>query len=72
MRYYSYAGESRGSGDPKDIETITEDTNGEWEDGEYEDEGSHLLIRWSGGEYSRSNTWIAADKDAFESLEDME
>ena len=72
MRYYSYAGTSRGSGDPENIEQITADEDGSWDNGEYEKTGSHLLIRWSGGEYSRSNTWIAADRDAFEPLEDME
>lgn len=70
MRYYSYAGESRGTGDPEDIHIIDEDDDGDWASGEYEDKGTHLAIVWSGGEYSRTNTWIAAASEDAKSLED--
>lgn len=61
MKYYSFAGPSRGTTDPASTFCIDVDESCDVDDCA-ENECDHLVIMWSGAEYSKDNTWIAAEE----------
>jgi hypothetical protein len=63
MKYYSYAGEAKGTTDPEDIDVVHVSGDGCDVKGCVKDNCEHTVIMWSGNEYSRNNSWIAADDD---------
>lgn len=72
MKYYSVAVAGRGTEDPNGIDIV--DYEGKGSDCPLEhciyDNCDHHIVMWRGDEYSRRNTWIAADSDTTRSLED--
>lgn len=73
MRYYSYAGQVRGSSNPEETHLWTAEADGEecQLDGCTQRHCTHTVMMWSGGEYSKDHTWIAAEQKAVFNLEDM-
>lgn len=70
MRYYSFAGEAKGKTDPDDIH-VTNVTGGDCGvEGCMKDNCEHLVIMWSGGEYSKDDSWISATEKHVIDLED--
>lgn len=70
MKFYSFAGPARGKTDPEEVH--------EWEvEGEcfidnMDPHGEpHTVMMWSGNEYSKNHTWIAAEEDAVIDLEQV-
>lgn len=69
MRHYSYAGPERGSGNPEDIRVVR--VNGDDCPNERcERSEPHLVIMWSGNEYSKNHSWISATTEYTINLED--
>jgi hypothetical protein len=69
LRYSSFAGPARGLSDPEDVYVYDigdEDTvmNGPTPNRD------HLVLMWSGREYSKNHTWISAEDKAVLSLEE--
>lgn len=70
MRNHSYAGAGAGGEDPEDVFVVVVDEENCPRERCAED-GLHLVLMWSGDSYSKQNTWISADEDAYQRLEDM-
>jgi hypothetical protein len=72
--YYSFAGSRKGHDDPEQINVFHVDANGKGCDlrGCIKSDCDHVVIEWGGKEYSKSNTWIAAEEDDYLSLGEME
>lgn len=68
----SYAGASRGTEDPEDVISVDVNEDTECPEDRCGKTGTHLVIIWTGNEYSRRNTWISASTDSTTMLEDME
>lgn len=68
--YFSYAGDARGKTDPDEIHhtRVFEDEC----PAEHctQDENFHLVLMWSGGEYSKNHTWISCEDRYAVNLED--
>lgn len=62
MKYYSYAGEARGTSDPENVECVEVEDGGCDLEGCLDDHCHHTVIMWSGNGYNRNHTWIAADE----------
>lgn len=70
--YHSFSPSGQGTGDPDDINVVNVDED----DGTCEKlhcgiDASHLVIMWSGGEYSNNHTWISAEDNAVIPLEEV-
>lgn len=69
MHYYSYSGPGMGVEDPQNIHVVK--VNGEQCDIETcLADHEYLNIMWTGEQYSKSNTWISADMNTVQDLED--
>lgn len=71
MKYYSFAGAARGKTDPDETHIYNVAGSDCDVDGCVEERCDHTVIMWSGNEYSKDNTWIAADNDNTIDLEDV-
>lgn len=63
MRYYSFAGDARGQTDPVEAHIYDVEGSDCGVDGCVDDNCHHTVIMWSGNEYSKDHTWIAAESD---------
>lgn len=72
MKYYSFAGEAKGKTDPDDVNITTVEGGDCGIDGCLKDNCEHLVIMWSGGEYSKGRSWISANTKYVIDLEDFE
>jgi hypothetical protein len=70
MRNYSFAGPGCGADDPDDVVVVVVNEDN-CPRGRCPEEGVHLVLMWSGDSYSKQNTWISADEDTYQKLEDM-
>lgn len=70
MKYYSFASSSRGNEDPE--ETFEIEVSGDDCDvrGCVREDCSHIVLMWSGNQYSKDHTWIACDDEYMINLED--
>lgn len=70
MDYYSFAGPSKGKTDPTDVDKVTVSDEQCDVDGCTKDHCEHVVFMWSGGEYSKNASWIAAESEYTITLED--
>lgn len=69
MRYYSFAGEARGKSDPDETFCMSVDGGDCDVHGCVQENCSHTVMMWSGQEYSKDHTWIAADENSIFDLD---
>lgn len=70
MKFYSYAGESRGLTDPEDV-YFFEVENGECHISEcLLADKKHYVLKWDGNEHTLQNSWITCPSDTLIDLED--
>lgn len=62
MKYYSYAGETRGTDDPEDIYAVHVEDD-ECDVDRCPCKMDHFVLMWSGNEYSKDHTWISASEN---------
>lgn len=70
MRNYSYAPAGSGVTDPNGVWEVNVDEDA-CPEGKCPEDGVHLVMIWTGEEYSRRNAWISASDDSFTELEEM-
>jgi len=72
MARYSFAGRSRGTDDPQNIRVMAVNAKADCPIERFKGDMSepHTIIMWSGGEYSKRNTWISATDEYLIDIED--
>lgn len=69
--YYSYSPAGQGTGDPDEINVVSVDEDeGTCDNLHCGIDGEHLVVMWTGDEYSRHNAWISAEDSSVIDLEE--
>lgn len=69
MKYYSFAGAARGKTDPEETHIYNVGGSDCDIEGCVDANCDHTVIMWSGNEYSKNSSWIAAPDDFTINLE---